>query len=87
MVYSLIGCEDCGIICESEERLTHLIQKIEQLADVVCDGRRVWIAAFQVLFVDFAHAFHALVDAFIVAVGSCFWTSAWLNQQNCVRHV
>lgn len=66
---------------------THLIQEIKQLADVVCDGRRVWIATLQMLFVDFANAFHAFVDALIIAVSTCLRTSAWLYQQNCVRHV
>lgn len=66
---------------------THLIQEIKQLADVVCDGRCVWIATLQMLFVDFANAFHAFVDALIIAVGTCLRTSAWLYQQNCVRHV
>lgn len=65
----------------------YLIQEIEQLADVVCDGRRVWIAALEMLFVNFAHAFHALVDTFVIGICACFWPSARLNQQNGVRHV
>lgn len=59
---------------------THLIQKVKQLADVVRDGRRIRVSTLQMLFVNFANTFHALVHALVIAVGARFWTSARLNQ-------
>lgn len=58
---------------------TYLIEKIKQLADIVRDGRCIRIATFQMLFINFANAFHALVDAFIIGVRARFWTAARLN--------
>lgn len=63
-----------------------LIQEVKQLTDVIGYGRRVWIAAFQVLLVDLAHPLHAFVDALVVAVCAGLRTRSRLNQQNCVRH-
>lgn len=65
---------------------TYLIEKVKQLADVVCDRRRIWIATLQMLFVDLTNAFHALVDALVIGIGARLGTRARLNQQNCMRH-
>lgn len=66
--------------------LSYLIDEIEQLTDVVGDRRRVRIQALQMLLVDLADAFHALVDTFVVTVGPGFRTRIGLDEQDCVRH-
>lgn len=45
---------------------TYLIQKIKQLADVIRNGWCVWVSTFQVLFVDFAHTFHAFIHRLVI---------------------
>lgn len=65
----------------------YLIEKVKQLADVVGDCRRVWVATLQVLFVYLANAFHALVDALVVRVCARLGARARLNQQNRMRHI
>ena len=39
----------------------HLVDEVEELADVVGDGGDVRVGPLQVLLVDLAHALHALV--------------------------
>lgn len=65
----------------------YLIQEVKQLADVIGDGRSVWISPLEMLLIDFANTFHTFVDTFIVRICACFGPCAWLYQQNCVRHV
>lgn len=68
----------------AELKQTHLIYKIKELRYIIGNRWCVWISPFQMFFVYFAHAFHALVNRFIVGIGSCFRIDAWLYQQYCM---
>lgn len=67
-------------------KFIYLIQKVEQLTDVVRDGWCVWVSSLEMLLVDFAHTFHAFIDTFVIRISARFGPCAWLHQQNCVRH-
>jgi len=54
-------------------QVRQLIDKVEELADVVGYGRTVRIESLQMLFKNLADSFHALVDGFKVAVRPRLW--------------
>lgn len=75
-----------GLLVHEAAQVGELVHKVKQLADVVGDGWGVRVAPLQVLLVDLADALHALVDTFVVAVGSRLRIPGRLDQQNRVRH-
>ena len=60
--------------------LTYVI--IFNLCNVVGDLRRAWILLLEVFFVYPADALHAVIDRFVVRVGSTFRLSCRLDKQN-----
>lgn len=72
------------LLVNETAQVAQLINEIKQLSDVVGDGGRVGVATFQVFLVDAAHALHALVHRFVVAVGAGLGVNPRLHQENRV---
>lgn len=62
-----------------------IVNKIKQLADIVCDGRAVGIHPLQMFFIHFTNTFHALIHRLIVSISPALWPLGRLYQQNGVR--
>jgi len=75
-----------GLLEDQAGQVCELVDEVEQLTDVVGDGGRLGVHSLQILFVDLAHTFQALVDRFIIGVGAAFRLVARLDQEDCVRH-
>ena len=63
-----------------------VINKIQQLTDIICDRGAVGIHSLHMFFIHFTNTFHTLIHRFIVSVSSAFWPLGRLYQQDGVRH-
>lgn len=73
-------------LVDQAAQIGELIDEIKELTDVIGDWGDVWILSLEMLFVHFAHSFHAFVDGFIVGISAGFGFVPRLHQQNCVAH-
>lgn len=67
-----------------QNEIAYLINEVEELRDIICNSRRIGIPPLQVLLVNLADSFHAIIDALIVRVSPRLRPRPWLHQQNCV---
>lgn len=77
----------CGLLIHQAGQISKLVDEVKQLADVIGDGGCVGILSLQVLLVDLAHAFHALVDRLVIRVCAGLGLHPRLDQEDCVRHL
>ena len=61
---------DASLVEYEATQVGELVDKVEQIADVVCDRGRVWVQTLQVLFVHFADSIETIVHRLIVRVGA-----------------
>lgn len=64
---------------------SYLIHKVKQLWDIVSDCWGIGISLFQVFFIYFTNALHALIDGFVIGICASFRVWPGLNQENRVR--
>ena len=76
-----------ALLVDETGEIRQLIDKVEQLTDVVRDGRDVGVLAFQMFLVDLADALHALIDGLVVGVGPGLGLLARLDEEDCVGHL
>ena len=66
--------------------ISQLVNEIKKLWYVIRYWWNIWILALQVLFVNFANSFDALVHRVVIRIRSSFWLCAWLNKKYSVAH-
>jgi len=75
------------LVKDKAAEICELVDELKQLTDVVRDAGRVRVHLLQVFLKDLARPFKTLIDGLIVRVRATFRLLAWLNEQNCVRHI
>lgn len=71
-------------LANKKREVSEIVDEVEEVGDVVGDTRGGGVLVLQVLFVDAADAFEALVEALVVGVASGLRAKARLDEHDGV---